>query len=194
MNQKVPRLIQMLDHWETCQLTAYPDNDGTWHVGFGHGNVNNFPPFVDEHTVLKDRAEAMTILLGEIDKIYVPQLDSLLTKNGLVVNDREYSALLDIGYNRGVGRLRDSIAMRFMQHSSLTDYKAWAAMAMVYSTPENFILKSHEAAAAFATVAGPTDVFAPLDIAKDKKTGIERVHLGLTLRRMDDAALFLSKE
>lgn len=191
----VPRTIQILDDWETCQLKAYKDNDGTWHVGFGHGNANHYPPFVDEFTVLKDRDEAMKILVGELNEVYVPQLTKLLDNSLIKLTDSQSSALLDVGYNRGMGRLRDSIAFRFLQHPEVEYYKKWAARALVFSTVDRFIAGEDELAKiALYKVSDINDKFTPLDVAKDKKTGVERVHLGLTLRRIDDASLMLTKE
>ena len=103
-NTLVPQMIPILARWETCQLKAYKDNDGSWHIGYGHGNANNFPPFVDEHTVLRDEAHAMEILVGELNEIYLPQVESLFKKIDLKVNDYFYSGITDVIYNRGIGR------------------------------------------------------------------------------------------
>lgn len=194
MNIIVPQMIPILGRWETSQLKAYPDNDGTWHVGFGHGNANGFPPFVDEHTVLRDEAEAMNILIGEISQFSMPQLVTLLDSAQIKVNDYQFSALLDATYNRGIGRVRDSIALRFLQYPDLKDYTAWAAKALVFSSVGRFIHEDEKAREALDAVNGLDDHFEALDVAKDKKTKIERIHLGLTLRRQDDSSLFLHKE
>ncbi len=168
-----PRMMEVLAKWETCQLKSYLDNDGTWHVGYGHGNANSFPPFVDEFTVLKDEAEAMAILVGELNKFYVPQLDALFKKIGFTPpNDHYYCGFLDAGYNRGMGRIRDSAAYDWLKKPAEKYFMKWAAQALVFSHVEGFT---------------------PLDVAQDKKTGIERVHLGLTLRRIDDASMCLTK-
>src|SRR5438477_1983346 len=155
MSQMVPRLIKILDRWETCQLLPYKDNDGTWHIGFGHGNANNFPPFVNEFTILKSRDEAMSILVGELNEIYVPQLTKLLAKIGFVATDFEFSGLLDTDYNRGFGRLRDSIALKFLQHPEVKDFRNWAAMAFTYSRADEFRFKSPEATAALNAISVP---------------------------------------
>lgn len=165
-------MMATLARWETCVLKAYKDNDGTWHVGYGHGNANNHPPFVDENTVLKDEAEAMAILVGELNEIYVPQLTKLLANIHCTVNDNQFCGLLDVLYNRGAGRLIASKAYDWLKRPSEKWYLEHCAEALVFSHVEGFT---------------------PLDVAKDKITGVERVHLGLTLRRIDDASLFLSK-
>lgn len=195
----VPQMMTVLERWETGQLKAYKDNDGTWHIGFGHGNANHLPPFVDQYTTLKDMDEARAILMNDLNAIYVPQLDALLKKVGFSPNPYQYGGLLDTGYNRGMGRLRDSICMRFLAHPEVEYYDKWAARALVFSTVTRFTAwtsteEDELAKIALYKVSDITDKFAPLDVAKDKKTGIERVHMGLTSRRMDDASLFNTKE
>ena len=169
MNVILPQMRKMLGRWEVCMLTPYKDTDGTWHIGYGHGNANSFPPFVDENTVLKDEAEAMSILVGELEKFYVPQLDHILLIGDIKLNDFQYNACLDIVYNRGIGTFRKSKCYDWLTKKGEKNNLAHAAEAMVNSNIEGF---------------------APLNIAKDRVTGIERVYLGLTCRRIDDAALF----
>jgi hypothetical protein len=48
--------------------------------------------------------------------------------------------------------------------------------------------------AAQAIVFSHVEGFTPLDVAKDRVTGVERVYLGLTLRRIDDASLFQARQ
>ena len=159
----------MLARWEVCMLTPYRDTDQTWHIGYGHGNANGFPPFVDENTRLKDADEAMAILVGELNAFYVPQLDAALKAIDFKPNDFQHNACLDIVYNRGAGTFKKSKCYDWLKQPNEKDYLAHAAEAMVNSD-----------------VWG----FTPLNMAKDRVTGIERVYLGLTCRRIDDAALF----
>jgi GH24 family phage-related lysozyme (muramidase) len=188
MNNIVPRMMDILARWETCQLKSYLDSDGTYHVGYGSGNANASLPFViDEHTVLKDEAEARSILLSELNNHYVPQLTTLLSKIGFTATDHEFSGLLDTGYNRGMGRLRDSLAFRFLQHPELKWFREWAAMALVFSNPVHFGSYSQAANTALEAVWRGEPV-EPLDVNAKGET-----RLGLTLRRMDDAALFLTR-
>lgn len=173
MNNIVPRMVATLGRWETCALKSYKDTDGTWHVGYGHGNANNHPPFVDEHTVLKDEAEAMAILISELTDIYAPQLNKMLAKIDCKLNDNQYCGLLDVLYNRGAGRLRESKAWDWLTRPSEPNYLKECARAIVFSH---------------------VDGFTPLDVSVDRVTGVERVYLGLTLRRIDDASLFLARQ
>ncbi|MEP6827954.1 MAG: hypothetical protein ABJA10_07755, partial [Aestuariivirga sp.] len=76
---------------------------------------------------------------------------------------------LDIVYNRGAGTFAKSKAYDWLKHPEDKNYLAHAAESIVNSD-----------------VYG----FTPLNVAKDRVTGAERVYLGLTCRRIDDAALF----
>lgn len=167
-----PRFISLLTNAEYLMLTSYKDTDGTWHVAYGHGNINGIPPFVDENTVIKDADEAMSILLLELDTIYVPQLDSYLKKNNITdLKDHEYEAFLDIGYNRGMGTMSRSYAFECLKTPKPKD--------------------KHKTDAALAIVNSHVDGYAPLDVAQDRKDPtIIRVYDGLQKRRIADSALF----
>lgn len=162
----VPRMISLLKRWELFMPKAYKDKDGSWHVGYGHGNAAKVPPFVDENTVLKDEAEAMEILVADLQYL-IPILEKQIK---VEVNNNQFSALMDVAYNRGPGTLRESAVMF---HVNNVDDK----------------LHMKRAARAFVI---PEDGFTKLNTAQDTTTGGVREYLGLTLRRIDDAALFQS--
>ena len=170
-NSIVPQLYHTLKRWETCVLKSYKDTDGTWHVGFGSGNATGHWK-IDENTVLQDEAEAIRMLETDLHDHFAPQLDKILELEGVEVNDFEYSALLDCLYNRGQRRVRNSAALNWLKRPTEKNYRAEACRAIVFSH---------------------VDGFEPLDVAQDRVTGIDRVYLGLTLRRIDDAHLFQFK-
>lgn len=170
-NKIVPEMFKVLKRWETCVLKAYRDTDGSWHVGYGSGNATG-NHHVDENTELKDEAEALSWLTTDLNDHYAPQLNTILEVEGISVNDHEYSALLDILYNRGAKRLRNSAALNWLKRTGEKNYRAEACAAIVFSNVEGFM---------------------PLNVAQDRVTGIDRVYLGLTLRRIDDANLFQFK-
>jgi GH24 family phage-related lysozyme (muramidase) len=170
-NNIVPQMMQILRRWETFVAKSYKDTDGTYHVGYGSGNATGHWK-IDENTVLKDEAEALRMLETDVNDHYSPQLDKILELEGVEVNDFEYSALLDILYNRGQRRLRNSAALNWLKRPTEKNYRAEACRAIVFSH---------------------VDGFEPLDVAADRVTGIDRVYLGLTLRRIDDAHLFQTK-
>jgi GH24 family phage-related lysozyme (muramidase) len=164
----IPEMLKVTKRWELCMLKSYPDTDGSWHVGYGHGNAAGIEPHVTADTVLANEEEATNILIADLQYL-IPILDKMIK---VPVNKYQYGALLDIAYNRGPGTLRRSAVIH---HLNDTDDKLnyeRAAKAMVLNE----------------------DGFEPLNVAADRITGIPREYLGLTLRRIDDASLFMTKE
>lgn len=172
----VPRFVNILKRWETYQRKAYTDKDGSWHIGYGHGNAAKIPPFVDATTVLKDEAEAMSILMDDLHYL-LPIVEKLIK---VKVNNNQFCALLDVAYNRGPGTLRESAIIYHLNNP--TDIAEG--------------LNYKRAARAFVHHEHRTDgtEFAILDMAMDPKIGTPRIYLGLELRRIDDAALFQDPE
>lgn len=164
----VPRMIALLKRWELFMSKAYKDKDGSWHVGYGHGNAAKIPPFVDENTVVSE-AEAVSILMDDLEYL-VPIVEKLVK---VPLNNNQFCALLDVAYNRGPGTLRESAVMFHVNNKDDPLHLKRAANAFVF----------------YEQKADGTD-FAKLDVAHDQKIGADRVYLGLTLRRIDDAALF----
>ena len=171
-NRILPEMVAMLKGWEMCMLRSYKEPDGiTWSVGYGHTGHSG-PPSVDANTVLKDEAEATDILMRDLTDHYAPQLDKILEVEGVELNTFEWNAFLDILFNRGATRLRKSKAFDWLKRPAEKNYRKEACAAIVFSQVEGF---------------------QPLNMAKDRITGEVVTKLGLTLRRIDDAALFQHK-
>lgn len=182
-----PMMIPMLQRWETYVQTAHRDkgNPPPWVVGYGHTNANGYPPFVEEGYEVRDEAHAMDILMGELNEVYVPQLDSLFQKIGFTPpNDLYYSGFLDALYNRGAGRLAGADA-----GSKLKGSYAWHILKTMQGQ-KNWMVK-----AANALSHSHAADFTPLDVAWDAALndglGGERIYEGLTGRRACDTALCL---
>ena len=89
----------------------------------------------------------------------------LLKRVTVPLNDYQYSALCSIAYNAGVSGLCNSEAIRILHDKTITYPYEKCALALVdYAVS-----------------------------AKDKHTGIRRDFLGLKIRRITEAALFLTK-
>lgn len=161
------RSIEYTKRWELCMLKSYLDKDGTWHIGYGHGNAMGTPPFVDEFTTLKDEAEAFAILVN--DMAYLDPIMEKMLKS-IDHNDNEYASLKDIAYNRGPGTLRNSAVIHYLKQPELKNYRKLAC---------RYIVHHHE-----------DPKFTTLDTSTDPETGEQRVYLGLELRRIDNASQF----
>lgn len=178
-----PQFITLLTRWENYILVPQLDrgNPPPWVVGYGHTNANNYPPFVDHTTVLKDEAEARAILIGELNDVYAPQLRKLFQSIDFKPpNDLYFCGFLDVLYNRGAGRLAGADA-----GSKLKGSYAWH----ILKNERN--RKNWLCHAANALVLSHVEDYTPLDTAYDKDLGAERVFEGLTGRRACDAGLCL---
>lgn len=180
-------MVPLLKRWETLVLEAHLDkgNPPPWVIGYGHTNANNYPPFVQKGLVLRDDAEAMEILIGELNEVYVPQLNALFAKIGFTPpNDLYFSGFLDCLYNRGAGRLAGADA-----GSKLKGSYAWHIL-KTKQGEKNWMVK-----AANALTLSHFEDFTPLDVAWDAilndGQGAERIYEGLTGRRACDTALCL---
>jgi lysozyme len=161
----VPRFLDLIKKWELYMEKAYRDKDGSWHVGYGHGNAAGVPPFVTEETTLTPE-EAIQVLEADLQYL-IPIVEKMVL---VPVTDNEFCALLDVAYNRGPGTLRKSAVIYHLNNASDPLNKKKAAQAFVFQE----------------------EGFAPLNMAQDIITKEQRVYLGLTLRRIDDASLFLT--
>jgi GH24 family phage-related lysozyme (muramidase) len=166
-------MVATLKKWELFVPTPYKEPDGkTWSYGYGHTG-HSTGEMVGEHTPpLKDEAEGHEILIRDLTEHYGPQLDTMLEAEGVDLGDYEWNAFLDILFNRGATRLRNSAAMWLLKQTDLKNYRKLACAAIVDSDRPGF-----EA----------------LNTAKDRVTGEVVWKLGLHARRIDDAALFLTK-
>jgi hypothetical protein len=93
---------------------------------------------------------------------------------------------VDVVYNRGIGRYagKDVGSKDFPRGSY-----AWHILKNEQNVPNFRGQYDFKERAAMALVKSHFDDFVPLDVAKDKITGIPRVHLGLELRRAADCTL-----
>lgn len=174
-------MVPVLQRWELYVVKAMRDKgkNPPWVVGYGHTNANNYPPFVDENTVVETEAEAMKILLGELNEVYVPQLDRLFEKIDFKPpNDLFYSGFLETLYNRGAGRLAGADA-----GSKLKGSYAWHLLKTTQGQ-KNWMVK-----AANALTLSHVEDFTPLDEAWDDSLKADRIYEGLTARRACDTAL-----
>jgi GH24 family phage-related lysozyme (muramidase) len=182
-----PMMVPMLRRWETYVQEAHVDKgkDKPLVIGYGHTNANDYPPFVHEGLVLRDEPHAMEILIGELNNVYVPQLDGLFAKIGFTPpNDLYYSGWLDALYNRGAGRVAGADA-----GSKLKGSYAWHILKTMRGEKHWMVL------AANALSHSHVEDFTPLDEAWDETlndgAGGNRIYAGLVGRRACDTALCL---
>jgi len=181
-------LVPVLTRWENFTKKAIKDKGDPppWVVGYGHTNANNYPPFVEEGYEVQDEAHAMEILVGELNEVYVPQLNNLFKKIDFKPpNDLYFSGFLDTLYNRGAGRLAGVDA----GSTKLIGSYAWHILKNEAGT-KNWLCR-----AACALTISHVGEFTPLDTAWDATLndgiGGDRIYDGLTGRRSMDSAICL---
>jgi GH24 family phage-related lysozyme (muramidase) len=143
------------------------DKGGGLVIGYGHQSIAG-PPIVTEEMVISE-PEARAILMNDLAS-FSKMLDHYI--KGIELNDYQYGACLSLVYNRGPGTFRDS---EVLSHIKNTSYK-W-----------------HMVEAARAFVVRGDDKWPKLNHAWDDKLKTHREYLGLTARRITEAALFLTK-
>jgi len=184
-----PQFIQLLPRWELYVRKAMRDKgeNPPWVVGFGHTNANNYPPFVDENTVIETEAEAMKILLGELNEVYVPQINSLFQKIDFKPPNLSYrDGFLDCLYNRGAGRLAgaDAGSEKYPKGSL-----AWHLLKTTQGQ-KNWMVHAANALA-LSNVADFTPLNFAWDATLNDGNGGQRYYEGLQGRRACDNALCL---
>jgi len=175
MNTILAPSVNMTARWEVFVPTVYPDKDGSLVIGFGHTNNLGTPPFVKEGMVLTEQ-EAWEILRNDLE--FVGKQVRILYK-GIELNDYQFSALCDVCFNRGYGRLRDSAVTYYIKHPEIKNNMVEAAKA--------FIIRPD------FTNPDTGKEFSRLNYAMDLALGHEREYLGLTARRIDNGAMFQVK-
>jgi len=175
-NTVIPRVVVMTARWELFIDHVYPDKDGSLVIGYGHTNNLGTPPQVVPGKTVTE-PEARDILHNDLD--HVAKQVAIVTK-GIELNDYQFGACVDVAFNRGIGRLRNSLPMYFMRHPEIKNHMAEAARAFVVRGIEINPDTGKE--------------FSRLNYAIDQALGYEREYLGLTLRRIDNASLFQTKD
>jgi GH24 family phage-related lysozyme (muramidase) len=95
--------LPLIKEFEGCKLKAYRDQRGVATVGYGATG----PDVSMRTTWTQEQADSR--LLKDI-QIRVEQLKDML--DGAPTTDNQGAALLDLGYNIGMGALRGSTALR----------------------------------------------------------------------------------
>lgn len=107
------RGLDLLKSFERCKLQSYQDSGGIWTVGWGHTG----PEVTEGMTYTQQQADAQ--LEKDLEHTYF--LDHYLSED---VNDNQYSALICLGYNIGLGAIRTSTLLKKINSGDRPD-KEW---------------------------------------------------------------------
>ena len=94
---------------EGLELIAYKRKGDVWTIGYGSTYYEDNTRIKKGDIITKERAE--TLLIYKFTKEYIPQLKRCLK---VPLNDNQFSAMLSLIYNIGVGNLLKSNLLRLV--------------------------------------------------------------------------------
>lgn len=95
--------VSLIKHFEGCRLTAYHDAVGVLTIGYGS---------TGDHVT-----EGMTISQAEADRLFVADVQCFaveVRKSVVDLPDHQFSALVSLAYNIGIGAFRKSTLLRLI--------------------------------------------------------------------------------
>lgn len=106
--------LALIKSFESCRLKAYPDpatGGDPWTIGWGSTGPDI------KKGVIWTQQEADCRLLSDIDK-FAESIKSLLK---VTLTDNQFSALVSLAYNIGIGNLKKSSLLAKINKNELTD-------------------------------------------------------------------------
>ena len=94
---------------EGLELKAYKRKGDVWTIGYGSTYYEDNTRIKQGDVITLERAESLLKL--KVEKEYLPQLKSIIKAN---LNDNQFSAMLSLIYNIGVGNLLKSNLLRLV--------------------------------------------------------------------------------
>ena len=108
--------LALLKSFEYCRLTSYQDQRGIWTIGWGSAATAH-PEICEGMTITQGQADMY--LSQDLQKFY--QLYHYLSE---AINDNQYSALICLAYNIGLGALKTSGVLKLV-NSGDDPSEAW---------------------------------------------------------------------
>lgn len=102
--------VDLIKFYEGLRLQAYQDIVGKWTVGYGHCGTDVTPG-------LQITESEATILLQSDLRRFEDGVNRILT--GHPVGHNSFSALVSFAYNLGLGNLRDSTLIKFVNKGQM---------------------------------------------------------------------------
>ena len=112
--------FKLLTSFEGCKLHSYKDSVGVWTIGYGHTGHD-----VGPHMTI-DQVKADSLLENDISRFEVGVSDLLQ----IDINDNQFSALVCFSYNVGLGALKSSTLLKYvndlMFEQAALEFPKWA--------------------------------------------------------------------
>ena len=100
--------IELLHHFESCKLEAYLCPAKIWTVGWGNTRYEDGSPVKKGDKITQERADELFLnILATFEK-------GVLARVKKEVNDNQFSALVCIAYNIGLGNFASSTLLKFV--------------------------------------------------------------------------------
>lgn len=93
--------------WEGCKLEAYQDSVGVWTIGYGSTYINGRPVNRQDVCAKADAESFLDESIKDISHIIKRMLKVSVSSN-------EFNALVSFAYNVGVGNLRRSTLLKYI--------------------------------------------------------------------------------
>ena len=103
--------LDLIQHWESCRLTAYQDVRGIWTIGWG----STGPGIVEGLSISQQTADGM--LLGHIREVGLFLTDLL----GNTLRQNQFDAITSLVYNIGEEAFRCSTLCKLLKAGRFTE-------------------------------------------------------------------------
>ncbi|WP_208952189.1 lysozyme [Rahnella sp. ChDrAdgB13] len=98
--------LELIKHFEGCELTAYQDSVGVWTIGYGWTQPVNGVPVGAGMTITQSVADEL-LVTGVVQ--YEQGVSRLVA---VPLNQNQFDALVDFAYNLGVSALAGSTLLK----------------------------------------------------------------------------------
>jgi len=104
--------IALIQSFEGCKLTSYPDQNGIFTIGWGHTG----PEVVEGIVWTQDMADSQFLI--DLKQRGEDPVNAMVT---VPLTDNQFSALCSFVYNIGSGRFKGSSALHLLNNSDYDD-------------------------------------------------------------------------
>lgn len=101
---------KLIQHYESCRLTAYQDSVGIWTIGFGNTFYEDGRPVTEGDIIPQWRAD-------ELFKRVVSKFERAVNDLGLNLKQNQFDALVSFAWNEGIEALQQSILIRKIRNT-----------------------------------------------------------------------------
>jgi len=103
--------IDLMHEFEGCKLTAYLCPANIWTIGWGNTRYEDGTPVKKGDSITQERANSLFL---NIVKVFETGVRNLVVSK---VNENQFSALVCFAYNIGLGNLKTSTLLRFVNQN-----------------------------------------------------------------------------